>query len=371
MKKFRIVTILSAMMLIFSSSLFAEGTELSVKKFDPYAVIKAYYGYHNTSPEVGDSETDLAYRLQTNSRFGANFEVENVKLQVELGLQSAVNLRLAVAAVDFGPLKVTLGQTYTPYTWLATGDYVDDNNFTGFGASYDGRTPQLRLDLAGAYVSFIGVSRNTTGAYGATTTTAIKDTTALAPKTSIGYDYKSGASVFGFGGAGNIVKINDSTSAANKKNIKSWLGYVHTNAVLGDFIFRGNFAYGQNTGNFGILNVEKGNTDALIQTFSTSASAVQSGTSLKNTTTIEGYINPQYKLTSDLLIGAGVGYAKADNDTYTKADAQIAYFVDAKYNINKYFSILPEFAYRDYLKDKNGVKQGTEYYSGVQLQISI
>jgi len=375
LKKIFLLTIaISAIM--SGARLSAESTELSVKKTDIYAVIKVYYGYRNSSPESGESETDLAYRLQSNSRFGLKAEIENVRVNVELGLMSPVYLRLAYATAVYGDLKITAGQDYTPYDWTASGDYVDDNNCLGFGASYDGRLPLIRLELYGAYLSLITPSRATPGITGSGASGAVKDTTVLFPKTAIGYDYISGLSVLGFGGVVNAVKINDPLCSADGKNIVSWFGYAHTNACLGSFILRGNFAYGQNSGNFGILNTTTGNPDTMalsagFSSFSASSSAVPAGTKIKSTTCIEGYINPQYMITSALTIGGGVGYARAENDTYKSPDAQICYFADIKYNLSRYISIMPGFVYRDYMKDKDGNRQGSEYYAGTQVQISI
>ena len=85
----------------------------------------------------------------------------------------------------------------------------------------------------------------------------------------------------------------------------------------------------------------------------------------------EGYINPMFKVSPEFMIGAGYGYAQVDRDDFKKKDAQQAYFIDAKYSITKNFSVLPEFSYRDFMKDKNGVKQGKEYYAGAQIQLNI
>jgi len=389
MRKIKFI-MLSVLMLMTTTGLFAESS-VTVKNFDPYAQIRFFLGYQNIDVEKSAlitasqskvfDETDMRYRMQTNSRFGANFEVENAKGVVEFGLNAtntatSVTVRIAKVTVDLGSgLKITAGQDYSPNTWTAIGDYADDANLCGFGASYDPRTPMISINFNGAYITLMQESRDTTGFSAA----QAPDTTVIMPKTAIGYDFKSGGTVLGLGGAINMIKINDKVTVVNSmdgKKIISYLGYAHANVELGDMIvLRGNFAYGQNTGNYGIQNIEAQNKDSLSASlatnFKTSASAVVSGTSVKNSTTIEGYINPMVKLSPVIMIGAGVGYAQADNDTYAKKDAQIAYFIDAKYDLNKYFSILPEFSYRDFMKDTNGNKQGTEYYAGAQVQFKI
>jgi len=382
MKKIKFI-MLSAVMLMASTSLFAESS-VTAKNFDPYAQIRLYLGYQNLNPEktavaagIANSETQLVDRLQGNSRFGANFEVDNAKVQVEFGFDpqaaATVSLRIAKATFDFSGVKVMVGQDYTPNTWLAVGDYVDDNNLTGFGASYDKRAPQLLIGFMGAYIDFITPSTSYAG-YSATT----YDTTVVMPKTVIGYDFKSGDTVVGFGAGMNMVKIHDATagSTVDGKKITSYIGFVHANLDLGMLVLRGNFAYEQNPGNYGIQDVASQNkydslSISLTNKFASAMNASSSSGSVKNTTSMEGYINPMIKLSSDLMIGAGVGYAQVKNDNYAKKDSQICYFVDAKYSLTKQLAILPEFSYRDYQKDVAGNKQGTEYYAGAQIQVKI
>ncbi len=372
----KVVALLS--MLAVSASAFAE----SAFKFDPYASIRAYYGYHNDGgfddsfkTSVKDNELDQVYRVQGNTRFGANFSADNVKSKVELGLDSTVSLRIATMAVDFGGATLKVGQDYTPYTWLAEGDYADDNNLQGFGASYDGRTPQITISSNGVYAAFIKPTRtystDSTVGFG-----TIADTSVIYPKIALGYDYDADGIKFGFGGAFQQFKLNDSSVATpsvyDGKKITSYLAYVHTDLTFGMIVLRANVAYGQNAANFGI-KLTPGNTET-IDTTSVVASkfqgqALTESGSIKNSTHIEGYINPQVKLSPELTIGIGYGYQSDKSKvSEAKADVQTAYFVDAKYKVNNYFTVCPDFVYRDYMKNESDVKQGHEYYAGMKFQ---
>jgi len=258
-----------------------------------------------------------------------------------------------------------VGQNYTPYFFPAMGDYADDNNLGGFGTTYDGRQQQVMVSWNGLYASFIETNKTTTGAG------TVADTTVKYPKVAVGYNYKSGASVFGIGAAYNCVKINDAANVMDGKSINSWITYAHTNLSLGVFTLRGNAMYGINTGNFGLSSSPKAANADSIAAATMPTTVVVDVDKFKNTKHFEGFINPMFKVTPSLLIGLGAGYAQVDNDTYLKKDKQAAYFVNAKFNFNRYFHIAPEFAYRDFMKDNAGNKQGSEYYAGTKIQFDV
>ncbi len=376
LKRLSVVSVfLSA--LFAASAVLAQDTTITVKKFDPYASIRVFLGYHNTDPaKPAKGETELINRLQSNTRFGAKMEIEGVKAHVEFGLNTnsagdPAYLRLAYATYDFNGIQFMAGQNYTPYFFPAVGDYADDNNLNGFGTSYDGRQQQIMVSWNGLYVSLIETSKTTTGVSGSGTDGVIKDTTVQYPKVAAGYDFKSGANVFGIGGAYNTVKINDQGSVMDGKKLASWITYAHANLALGDFTLRGNAMYGVNTGNFGLVSSPKAANADSIAAVSMPTEVVVDVDKFEDTKHFEGFINPMYKITQSLLIGLGAGYAQVKNDAYAKTDKQVAYFINAKYNINKYFHIAPEFAYRDFIKDETGADEGTEYYAGAKVQFDV
>lgn len=406
---------MNRLMLILSICLYTAGVaaQESSINIDPYISVRAFFGYHKSNmPDsleayYADNEMDMVYRLQANTRFGMNFTTGKVKGVAELGFQSHstattsgsyVYLRLANITYDFGAYRITLGQDYTPYSWFAVeADYVDDNNMTGFGASYDGRQPLIRIESKGLYLALISpcktVKNNTAytadglgsgsgsdpvlGSYSG-------DTTVLFPKTALGYDYRTEGFIAGFGGALNAVKINDSVHDAtppadiNGKTILSYIVYVHGDVILGVFKLRANFACGQNAGNFGIVlnpGVGQGNLDSISYDsdfLKNSAYAYDDSGSIKNSRHIEGYVNAIIKFNDIFQIGAAAGYQsdKVDIDG-AKADRQMIYAVDAKYTVDKYLSFSPAFSCRDYMKDMNGEEQGSEYYGGVKVQFDI
>jgi hypothetical protein len=374
MRNFIIKTGFLAFVLAIPFQAFAEDAAF---KFDPYASIRAYFGYHKSSvpssiTTVTDDQTDLVYELQGNSRIGANYKVgDKITGVVELGLNSAsgnlVYIRLANATYDFGIAKLEVGQDYNPYAWFANTDLIEDGNLIGFGALYDGRTPQVKISSNGFYLDFIGLQRVTTN-LGVT----VADTTAYLPKIAIGYDYNANGIQVGAGGAYNSYKINDSTLAVDGKTITSWLGYVHGDVLFGIIGIMANAGYGQNAGNFGLATTP-GTANALSSvSYTTSDYAVAAGSTIKNSTHFEGYINPYVNLTPQLTVDLGLGYAQSKSGVSgSKADGQIEYTVDAVYHVDKNLSFSPTVSYRDYQKDSAGDKQGSEYYAGVKVQIDI
>lgn len=375
LKRFSTISIFLAALLVTSGA-FAQDATLTVKKFDPYASIRVFLGYHNTDPaKPAQGETELVNRLQSNTRFGAKMDIEGVKAHVEFGLDTntagdPASLRLAYATYNFGDILFMAGQNYTPYFFPGVGDYVDDNGLGGFGVPYDGRQQQVMASWKGLYVSMIETSKRTNGVSGSATDGSVKDTTVKYPKVSAGYDYKSGANLFGIGGAYNTVKINDPLSVMDGKDLVSWITYTRANLVLGNFTLRGTAMYGVNTGNFGIgSSARLASPDSIAPMLPTTV--VVDVDKFEDTKHFQGFINPLYQVTPSFQIGLGAGYAEADNDKFLKKDKQVAYFVNVKYNINRYFHITPEFTYRDFMKDNSGKDEGTEYYAGTKIQFDV
>lgn len=355
--------------LLFASSVFAQNSAFSDLKFNPYISVRAFLGYHYADPEGKSSETELIHRLQANTRVGTKMEIAGVKAHVELGLDpnragTPTYLRLAYATYDFQDLQIMVGHNYTPYFFPATGDYIDDNGLGSFGHISDGRNHQIKLSWKGAYLALIKTKE--TAKIGGTDVT----NKVVLPKVSLGYDYKFAAGMVGVGGAYNTVKIEDlGVLGVDGKHLNSWITYLRFNLAVEDFVLRGSAMYGFNTGNFGLDARPAANADSIGENMPTSAVAV--GGKFKDSKHFAGYINPMYKLSPSILIGLGAGYAQVDNSTYAKTDRQVAYFVNMKYDINKYFHIAPEFVYRDFMKDENGAKQGSEFYAGAKVQLDV
>lgn len=363
--------------LIFASSAFAQSGAASGLKFDPYISVRAFLGYHYMDEAGKSSETELVHRLQANTRIGTKMEVAGVKAHVEIGLNTNAQgdpayLRLAYATYNFQDFQIMVGQNYTPYFFPATGDYIDDNGLGSFGHASDGRNHQIMLSWKGAYLSLIETKKSTNTKYNAVSSGKdAADFKVVFPKVALGYDYKFGAGMVGVGGAYNTVKVTDLDASLNLdgKYLNSWITYLRFNLAVEDFVLRGSALYGFNAGDFGLDARPAANADSIGKAMPTFA-VVKDG-KFKDSKLFMGYINPMYKLSPSILIGLGAGYAQVDNSEYAKTDRQVAYFVNMKYDINKYFHIAPEFVYRDFMKDENGAKQGSEFYAGAKVQLDV
>jgi len=93
--------------------------------------------------------------------------------------------------------------------------------------------------------------------------------------------------------------------------------------------------------------------------------------SIKNTTRVEGYLQAGFTVSPMLTLQAIIGGATEDNDTYAKRDDKISYLVNAPITIAKNFTLIPEIAVFDELKDKNGVKQAKDIYYGAQWRVEF
>ena len=114
--------------------------------------------------------------LQANSRFGANFSNGDVGGKVEIGLRdngTAINgstttgldyTRLLYGTWNFGSGKLTVGQDYNSYYTFTAQVHDDDNGLNGYGALWDGRQPQIRVNLNnGVYFAAIQPTGNVAG----------------------------------------------------------------------------------------------------------------------------------------------------------------------------------------------------------------
>ncbi len=297
----------------------------------------------NSIPTTGtDHQSDFDLRLQPNSRLGFNFANGDISGKVEYG--ATPNLRLLYGTYKFGAGKVTVGQDHNSYYFTSAQTSIDDNVNNNFGALWDGRVPQIRVNL-------------NNGLYFAAIQPAVGPATASAkitiPKLNVGYAGKAGTVGFGAGVVGQTYK-----NQAINEDILSYMGYANATVGAGPMTIKANLGYGQNTGDMGFTsNVANSNKYV--------------AASKKDTTTLEGYVQLTVKASDVLGLNAGVGYAINSNDSYTKDDTRMLVFVNAPITVAKGFSITPEVAMIDELDMQSGAKGAKTYYAGAKWQMDF
>ena len=297
--------------------------------------------------------------LQGNSRFGANFSNDAVGGKVEFG--TAVNTRLLYGTYNFGSGKLTVGQDYNSYYTFVAQTHGDDNGFNGYGALWDGRLAQLRVNLNnGLYIAAITPNGNVNGTpqSGSLTTNtggivnnaeASSNIKIYIPKLNVGYAGKAGNISYNAGVVGQTFK-----NVTANEQVTALLGYVNGKAGFGATTLMANLSYAQNAGNMGFAGRQSFNT-----------------TSKKDAKGFEGYVQLSQKLSDSLSANAGLGYVTDKTSGDAKADDKMAIFVNAPITLAKNVYITPEISYYDEMKSKTGADQAKSYAVGAQFRIDF
>jgi len=309
--------------------------------------------------EDGDieSDTDLDYAVQGNSRIGAKVKTsDQVSGRFEYG--PGVNLRLLYGVWNFGSGTLTLGQDYTPIDTLYSNQVIlDDNGLLYEGCTYEGRKGQLRLNMGGFQIALIPAQVSGVN----------DDTDVLLPKVELAYDVNMDTiSVGGFAG----LQSYHAGPAGSDYDVTSYLVGVRAKIGLGPAYINVVGHYGTNLGNYGILmenstggsiSVAAG-ADPDTEDAQSYAAALIVGANLSDMVALEG----------------GIGYMKNEVDNAggsgkTEGDAT-SYYVQATITLAPGVFVVPEVSIIDLGEDKvNGTTtdNGQIVFYGAKLQINF
>ncbi len=363
MKKFAIGLLVLGVAVCFAVPAMAD--------FEMYGSIRVktfYISGEEANTTYGDTvntedASTLVHTMQGNSRFGANASTADIAGKVELGLFSLeggtsndpndVYTRLAYGKWDFGGGTLTVGQDYTPYFACTDSVSQDDCGMIGYGATYDGRQPQIRVNLEnGFYAGIIRPNVPTPLENGADTRTNI-------PKIVVGYDVDLDTVKLGPGVAYNSYQEKDD-SASWDNTIASYLVYLHGDAALGMADLKWNVHYGENLGQFGLSGREG------------TASAEQDGSDVENSKSWGGLLQVSFNV-DPATIRLGYGYVQSENDIAgNDTDTQMNYFVNAKIPLAETFFITPEIAVYDKGDSAAGEEEkADEVWVGLQWRMDF
>ncbi|MFC1670217.1 hypothetical protein ACFL20_07460 [Spirochaetota bacterium] len=352
--------------LLFSAGMLSAEDAATTKTFDPYAKVLMHVGYTGQTKELtgGDADYDLNYAMSPFSRFGGKFTLGNVKAHVELGVNGAqtgnnVYTRLLYLTYTFGWGELLVGQTYTPYTMLSP--TVSNHSFAfGWGSSYDGRLPQIKFTVGGFHAAFIVPN----------TGVLAGNEVVMLPKIALGYKLKSGIFTLAPGFAFNVVEADDNGSNIDKEEfLFSLVAYLHAIVKADAFQAKLNFAYTMNPDAFGMYNaisVIAGSANGNLGTYE-----VDGDGKVENTHQVNAMLILSYKLNNTMAIGAGGAYIVTINDQWGENDGQFMAYLQFRWKASKNLSVVPEFAWFDYMKDNTGAKQGGVSYLGIGVIAAI
>ena len=340
MKRISMALLFSALALMVATPALAEYSLYGSARMATY-LMEGTGQYH-------DFDSDVNWELQSNSRIGGKFNHEAIGGRFEYG--TGVNLRLLYGTWDFGKGTVLVGQDYTPYGFGSWEVANVDNGFAGLGDSYDGRLPQIRVDMENGFW-FAAIKNNAQ---------EMKNTTAdfdyWLPKLAVGYIHDVGYLAYGASLAYQNYEFNE-------ESVDSYMAAFNWKTNAGPVALQGNIFYGQNLGDFGmqdwVSDLDNGEGygyyDAALD---------------EDATTLAGYVQASYAFGKVLGV-AGVGYKADDSDAFAEKDEQFGYFVQAHIPLAENFNVIPHYTVYDLMDDRNGNDQGDLYFAGIKWQIDF
>ena len=309
-------------------------------------------------------DEDLTWDLQSNSRIGATVSSGDIAGRFEYGRDP--NLRLLYGTWNFGAGKLLVGQDFTPTAFFISNQvWNTDTDLLGFGSSYDGRHPQLKLTMKGFSLAL--VKPNVTSATGLVTT----ETDTTIPKIVASYDLNLGAFVLhligGYNSHDDVVVVG---TTEREYSIDSYIYGAGFKFSPGPFYVNGNVFSGKNPNNFGLTS-ECQCAQAIGAVYAPATDSIEDADTL-------GYaLVVGFKSSDMLTFEAGYGTVKDEIDVgaVTYESDVTAYYVNATINLAKGVFIVPEAGKIDYgdteVTGQPDNPQGEITYIGAKWQINF
>ena len=396
MKKFAVILLALGLVAAFTLPAMAEG-------ITPYASVRlgtfwADHDFNNYNPSWTNDSDDGGWLMDVGdfSRFGAKGTVGDIYGQVELGLVGVENqsertstnndvyTRLLFGRWDFGSGTLTVGQDYTPTTYISGQEgpgifddlntpqsYDLQNYFIGVGCLWDSRRPQIRVNLDNGFYFAIVKPEDAAAPEGNVNGGGDVDVTL--PKMLIGFDYKTEGLYISPGFTYNTYDYDDKGAPVGgtfDDDITSWILFVKSKIDLGTAVLKVAVHYGENLGDYGI----SGRTNPYRDTYDASKAYVKSDGSVEDAECWGGYLDVAIPV-DPYTIGLGVGYSASKNDGfgtgYDNEDDLMGYYVNCKIPITDNFTVTPEFDYWDGMKNEADQDDPEHWYLGATWQIDF
>ena len=326
-----------------------------------------------------DSDTDLSWDLQGNSRFGANIKAESIKAQVEMGINEAsVSARRVYGVWDFGAGKLKIGKDYTPVSQFISGQVYDgDLGLLGIGTAYGSRKGQIALSFGAFDIALI---TNTTGliegmGIDTATFTFLGDNDRVVPKLELGWGMSFDTWNFSLMGGAQYYSIEDVTSffdpgSTDDIDVTSYIIGGDVGWNFGPGYVKGAVSYGQNTGNAG-WSIASG-VNGRSGTYQGGLAMWDGDDDTNDTYTAMAAIAGGMKVSDMLSFEAGFGYRKDQTDGGFQRDtAPWAAYVQSVIALAPGVYVIPEVGYYDFDNSANGEEAGSLFYLGAKWQINF
>jgi hypothetical protein len=319
-----------------------------------------------------DSDTDLQWAQQGNSRIGAT-----VKFNDEIGggfeMSDSFGKRKLYGTYAFGNgAQLLLGQTYPPSAIFGSNSVYDgDGDLLGIGEFYEGRVPMIQFSMAGFKVALISPSvtgyDETEARENAFTSDDGVDTIDVVVEDAVAYDTDT-----------TLPKIEVAyTFKADMFSVTGFAGYqTYTLDGAQDYDID-SMVYGLGAGlNFGPLFVNLGvHAGTNLGNYGAYQPYLDDGAALGATDTLDndglGYLAVVGFNASDMLtIEAGYGHEESELDNSNNKQEADQYYVNATINITKGFFIVPEIGMQTFKEDAS-TEEPEVFYWGAKWQINF
>jgi hypothetical protein len=348
------------------------------------------FGDGDNAAGTDDSDDEVQWALQSNSRLGSTVKAENISGRFEFGInESDVTSRRIYGEWDFGGGKLKVGKDYTPVKQFISGQAFDaDLGLLGLGTAYGSRRGQIAMSFGGFEVALIDASTGlingmssdkttdqtvivTTGGVTVGITVGITnadftggDVDEYLPKIEAAWGMSFDTWNFKLNGGFQWYQIEDVVSAAGKNedvDVTSWTLGADAGVNLGPAYIKGAINFGSNVGNAGWHITKAAN-----------GATYDGDDDTDDVDTIMGALVVGFKFTDQLTLEGGVGYREDSGDAKGQDDDdQTSVYVQGVVSLAPGVWLIPEVGYYDLGDDINGDDEGDQFYLGAKWQIDF
>jgi hypothetical protein len=344
------------------------------------------------SKELGnglDSDTDTAWLMQNNSRFGGKVAAGDIAGHIEVAAQSTasgntgvagkpkdnIGLRHLTGTWNFGAGSLLVGHTWAVVTNLLSNQAANQGNgLLGFGSVYQARQDQIRLTFGGLKIGLLSPTANgwynnasmvaAAAANAAPVAAASLGTDVTLPKIEIAYRFATDMFwVEPYLGYQSYDEVTVVTPEATK-SITSLIYGVKGKVNIGPAYIGAGFTMGTNPGTYGLANGYK---------------AWYNGTDVKDADYYEYMLLVGFKMNDMVTFEGGYGSQYNEIDLASMGGSKIedrnfSYYIQADVSLAPGVHLIPEFSMISQDDIKYGgvsTDQGETTYIGAKWQINF
>ena len=361
----KLILVIAALALIASPALAVEWNFYGSARMATFYTSRDF-GDGLNAAGTDDSDAELQWALQGNSRLGATVKAENIKGQVELALKGSsagdvdVGTRRVYGVWDFGAAKLKVGKDYTPVAQFISGQVFDgDLGLLGIGTMYGNRTGQIALSFGGFEVALIDPDAHTI--VGMTT----GDPDKIIPKIEAKWGMSLDTWNFNVRGGLQYFEIEEAGPNSEDVDVTSYTIGADAGVNFGPVYVKGAASFSQNSGdaNWHIDGLRTNGADAVFD----------GDDDTDDVDTIMAALVGGFKFTDQVTFEAGFGWREDSSDVSgTDDDDAWELYGQAVVSLAPGVWLIPEIGYTDF-GDGNiqNSDDGDAWYAGAKWQIDF